>query len=77
MLLIAYCIFLGCSYIFFKNPIKLKPFFFFQFKGPGLIAALWGILIFKEIQGLRNYLLMMLAFCIILAGALCTAFSKV
>lgn len=45
--------------------------------GPGLIAALWGILIFKEIQGLRNYLLMMLAFCIILAGALCTAFSKV
>ncbi|XP_015855084.1 transmembrane protein 144 isoform X1 [Peromyscus maniculatus bairdii] len=44
--------------------------------GPGLIAALWGIFIFKEIQGLRNYLLMMLAFCIILTGALCTAFSK-
>ncbi|XP_023371811.1 transmembrane protein 144 [Otolemur garnettii] len=44
--------------------------------GPGLIAALWGVFMFKEIQGLRNYLLMMLAFCIILTGALCTAFSK-
>ncbi|XP_076788675.1 transmembrane protein 144 isoform X5 [Arvicanthis niloticus] len=44
--------------------------------GPGLIAALWGIFVFKEIQGLRNYLLLVLAFCIILTGALCTAFSK-
>ncbi|XP_038204315.1 transmembrane protein 144 isoform X1 [Arvicola amphibius] len=50
---------------------------FFYFKGPGLIAALWGIFIFKEIQGLRNYLLLLLAFCIILSGALCTAFSKI
>nr|XP_044987788.1 transmembrane protein 144 isoform X2 [Jaculus jaculus] len=45
--------------------------------GPGFIAALWGIFVFKEVQGLRNYLLMVLAFCIILAGALCTAFSKI
>lgn len=45
--------------------------------GPGFIAALWGIFIFKEIQGLQNYLLMVLAFCIILTGALCTAFSKI
>ncbi|XP_075866675.1 transmembrane protein 144 isoform X1 [Microcebus murinus] len=86
--------------------------------GPGLIAAVWGVFMFKEIQirlqlsicisssfprrtavtsalvslhpsgpsnlftilpkksGLRNYLLMLLAFCIILTGALCTAFSK-
>ncbi|XP_012885262.1 PREDICTED: transmembrane protein 144 isoform X3 [Dipodomys ordii] len=44
--------------------------------GPGFIAALWGIFVFKEIQGPRNYLLMALAFCIILTGALCTAFSK-
>ncbi|KAM5159340.1 transmembrane protein 144 isoform 2-T2 [Callospermophilus lateralis] len=45
--------------------------------GPGFIAALWGVFIFKEIQGLRNYLLMILAFCIILSGTLCTAFSKI
>ncbi|XP_077617573.1 transmembrane protein 144 isoform X2 [Crocuta crocuta] len=45
--------------------------------GPGLIAAMWGVFKFKEIQGLQNYLLMILAFCIILTGALCTAFSKI
>ncbi|KAI5940826.1 transmembrane protein 144 isoform X1 [Manis javanica] len=44
--------------------------------GPGLIAAMWGVFVFKEIQGLRNYLLVIFAFCIILTGALCTAFSK-
>ncbi|XP_043827744.1 transmembrane protein 144 [Dromiciops gliroides] len=45
--------------------------------GPGLIAAMWGIFVFKEIKGIKNYLLITLAFCIILAGALATAFSKV
>ncbi|KAG5198573.1 hypothetical protein JEQ12_007169 [Ovis aries] len=45
--------------------------------GPGFIATMWGVFMFKEIQGRKNYLLMMLAFCIILTGALCTAFSKI
>ncbi|XP_053114374.1 transmembrane protein 144 isoform X2 [Hemicordylus capensis] len=45
--------------------------------GPGFIAAMWGALVFKEIKGLRNYLLLLIAFCVILAGSLSTAFSKV
>ncbi|XP_004708792.1 transmembrane protein 144 [Echinops telfairi] len=45
--------------------------------GPGLIAAMWGVFMFKEIQGLRNYFLMILSFCIILTSALCTVFSKI
>uniref|UniRef100_A0A8C4PCE6 Transmembrane protein 144 n=1 Tax=Dromaius novaehollandiae TaxID=8790 RepID=A0A8C4PCE6_DRONO len=45
--------------------------------GPGLVAAMWGVLVFKEIKGLKNYMLLTLAFCIILAGSLSTAFSKV
>ncbi|PKU40420.1 hypothetical protein llap_9278 [Limosa lapponica baueri] len=45
--------------------------------GPGLVAAMWGVLVFKEIKGLKNYLLLSVAFCIILAGSLSTAFSKV
>ncbi|XP_061849104.1 transmembrane protein 144 isoform X1 [Colius striatus] len=45
--------------------------------GPGLIAAMWGVLVFKEIKGLKNYMLLSVAFCIILAGSLSTAFSKV
>uniref|UniRef100_A0A1W7RCG4 Transmembrane protein 144 n=1 Tax=Agkistrodon contortrix contortrix TaxID=8713 RepID=A0A1W7RCG4_AGKCO len=44
---------------------------------PGFIAAVWGVLVFKEIKGLKNYLLLLTAFCIILAGSLSTAFSKV
>ncbi|XP_066516267.1 transmembrane protein 144a [Hoplias malabaricus] len=44
---------------------------------PGLIAALWGVLVFKEVKGLRNYLVLILAFCLVLSGALLTAFSKV
>ncbi|KAM9381905.1 transmembrane protein 144 [Phaethornis superciliosus] len=45
--------------------------------GPGLIAAMWGVLVFKEIKGPKNYMLLSLAFCIIIAGSLSTAFSKV
>ncbi|KAI5628244.1 transmembrane protein 144 precursor [Silurus asotus] len=42
---------------------------------PGLIAALWGVVVFKEVKGLRNYLLLILAFCMIVSGALLTGFS--
>ncbi|KAI1887463.1 hypothetical protein AGOR_G00190560 [Albula goreensis] len=45
--------------------------------GPGLIAAVWGVLVFKEVKGFRNCLILALAFCTVLAGALLTAFSKV
>ncbi|XP_030643576.1 transmembrane protein 144-like [Chanos chanos] len=43
---------------------------------PGLIAAVWGVVVFKEVKGLRNYLVLVFAFCLVLAGALLTAFSK-
>ncbi|XP_078396643.1 transmembrane protein 144-like isoform X1 [Cetorhinus maximus] len=43
---------------------------------PGFIAALWGVLMFKEIKGLRNYIILGIAFCTISAGALATGFSK-
>ncbi|MCJ8749253.1 hypothetical protein PDJAM_G00174180 [Pangasius djambal] len=42
---------------------------------PGLIAALWGVVVFKEVKGLRNYLVLILAFCMIVTGALLTGFS--
>ncbi|XP_078533118.1 transmembrane protein 144 isoform X2 [Lissotriton helveticus] len=45
--------------------------------GPGMIAAMWGVFVFKEIKGLKNYIILAVAFCIILAGSLSTAFSKV
>ncbi|KAJ8281144.1 hypothetical protein GJAV_G00064060 [Gymnothorax javanicus] len=45
--------------------------------GPGLIAAIWGFLVFKEVKGLRNYIILVLGFCIVLTGTILTAFSKV
>ncbi|XP_072112092.1 transmembrane protein 144b isoform X1 [Mobula birostris] len=43
---------------------------------PGFIAALWGVIVFNEIKGMRNYLVLGIAFCTISAGVLTTAFSK-
>uniref|UniRef100_A0A673KW81 Transmembrane protein 144-like n=1 Tax=Sinocyclocheilus rhinocerous TaxID=307959 RepID=A0A673KW81_9TELE len=43
---------------------------------PGLIAALWGVVVFKEVKGWRNYIVLVVAFCLVLSGALLTAFSK-
>ncbi|XP_067106407.1 transmembrane protein 144a [Osmerus mordax] len=44
--------------------------------GPGLIAALWGVLVFKEVKGCCNFMVLGAAFSLVLAGALLTAFSK-
>ncbi|KAL7863477.1 hypothetical protein SRHO_G00124610 [Serrasalmus rhombeus] len=45
--------------------------------GYGLVAALWGIVVFKEVKGLGNVLLFVFASCVVLSGSLLTAFSKI
>uniref|UniRef100_A0A673GFA3 Transmembrane protein 144-like n=1 Tax=Sinocyclocheilus rhinocerous TaxID=307959 RepID=A0A673GFA3_9TELE len=45
--------------------------------GYGLVAALWGSVVFKEVKGLGNLLLFALASCVVLAGSLLTAYSKI
>jgi len=44
--------------------------------GPGLIANLWGVLVFGEIKGRRNYLLLGLAFLIVFVAVGLIAASK-
>ncbi|XP_064637459.1 transmembrane protein 144-like isoform X2 [Lineus longissimus] len=44
--------------------------------GPALIASLWGVFVFKEIQGCRNLVILVIAFCVTISGALLSAFSK-
>ncbi|XP_038056860.1 transmembrane protein 144-like isoform X6 [Patiria miniata] len=44
--------------------------------GPGIIASLWGVLLFGEIRGVRNLLVLGLAFAITITGAVFTALSK-
>lgn len=43
---------------------------------PALIGAFWGIVLFHEIQGRRNYIVLMLAVCFALSGSVLTGLSK-
>ncbi|KAM9514061.1 transmembrane protein 144-like [Salvelinus alpinus] len=45
--------------------------------GYGLVAALWGSLVFKEVKGLVNCFIFIVASCVVLTGSLLMAFSKV
>ncbi|XP_056417811.1 transmembrane protein 144 isoform X2 [Hyla sarda] len=66
----------NCCWFLANNYLSAVVSFPIITTGPGLVAALWGVLVFKEIRGIRNYLLLILAFCIVLPGSLLTAFSK-
>ena len=44
--------------------------------GPSLVGSLWGALVFKEIQGQRNFVLLGVAFAFVTGAALCIALSK-
>ena len=44
--------------------------------GPGFVAAMWGLFLFKEITGKRNYIVLAIAFVITVASGLCIAMSR-
>lgn len=44
--------------------------------GPGLVGALWGVFVFREVVGLRNYLLLAGAFAFAIAASVCIALSN-
>lgn len=44
--------------------------------GPGLIANLWGALVFKEVQGKRNLVLLGVAFVLVISSAVLISLSK-
>ena len=44
--------------------------------GPPIISSIWGILVFREIQGKRNLILFLLAIVIILSGVLLVTLSE-
>ncbi|XP_006917062.1 transmembrane protein 144 [Pteropus alecto] len=67
----------SCSWFIANHTLSAVVSFPIITAGPGFVAAMWSVFIFKEIQGLQNYLLMIFAFFIILSGALCSAFSKI
>lgn len=45
--------------------------------GPGVVGSLWGIFAFKEIVGLRNYLILGVAFLVTFLGIILITLSKI
>ncbi|XP_061829360.1 transmembrane protein 144-like [Nerophis lumbriciformis] len=69
--LATYCWFLANNYL---SAVVTYPI---VTAGYGLVAALWGSLVFREIKGLVNCFILALASCVGLTGSLLTAISKV
>ena len=44
--------------------------------GPGVVASLVGIILYKEIQGQRNFIILTAAIMVTLTGCICIALSK-
>ncbi|XP_058504888.1 transmembrane protein 144b [Solea solea] len=68
--LATYCWFLANNYLSAVITFPITS------AGYSLVAAMWGSLIFKEIKGLANCFIFFLATCVVLAGSLLTAISK-
>ncbi|XP_034036847.1 transmembrane protein 144b [Thalassophryne amazonica] len=66
----TYCWYLSSNYL---SAVVAFPI---ACAGSGLVAALWGSVVFREIKGLANCCIFFLASCIVVAGSLLTAFSK-
>ncbi|XP_071388705.1 transmembrane protein 144b [Centroberyx affinis] len=66
----TYCWFLANNYL---SAVVTFPILT---AGYGLVAALWGSLVFKEIRGLTNCFIFTVASCVVLTGSMLTAFSK-
>jgi glucose uptake protein GlcU len=43
---------------------------------PGVVSALWGVLLFREVKGSKNLLVLALASSVTVVGAVVTALSK-
>ncbi|XP_070819422.1 transmembrane protein 144b [Chaetodon trifascialis] len=68
--LATYCWFLANNYL---SAVVTFPI---VSAGYGLVAALWGSVVFKEIKGLTNCFIFFVASCVVLTGSLLTAISK-
>jgi len=44
--------------------------------GPGFVGFVWGVLLFREITGWRNYLVIIVVFLTFMACSICIVFSR-
>lgn len=45
--------------------------------GPGIVGAVWGVFVFREITGTRNYIILVAAFIVSVVAAIVLVYSKV
>jgi len=65
-----------CSWFVANEKLSLVIAFPLISTGPGLIASLWGVLVFKEIRGAKNFAFLGLGFTIIIIAVVLIAMSK-
>lgn len=44
--------------------------------GPSIVANLWGVFLFKEVTGIRNFVILVIGFAFAIAGSICCGISK-
>ncbi|XP_068182232.1 transmembrane protein 144b [Antennarius striatus] len=66
----TYSWFLACNYLSAVITFPIVT------AGYGLVAGLWGSLVFQEIKGKTNFFIFLLGSCVVLIGSLLTAISK-
>lgn len=59
-----------------NDKLSLQVAFPLITSGPGFIAAMWGIFVYKEYSGKRNYSILAIAFCLTIASDVMIAMSS-
>jgi len=65
------------SWFFANSELSLVVAFPIISTGPGMVASLWGIFVFHEIRGWRNYGVLLGSFALIITSAVLTSLSSI
>jgi len=65
-----------CSWFIANQDLSMVVSFPIIATGPGVVASLWGVLLFREIQGVRNILLLVAAYLLTGTGVTLITLSK-
>ena len=65
------------SWFIANNDLSLVVAFPIVAMGPGIVASIWGVTVYKEITGKRNYIILLAAFIVAAISATMLVISKV
>lgn len=64
------------SFFLANNALSQAVTFPIVSSGPSAIASLWGIILYKEIKGRRNFIILGIGFALAVTGSILTGLSK-